>query len=98
MITGENIGDEGLWKSDLWRTPVIQVWTKLLFKFEDCTEVTTRGKTQTFYDGDTKLATMTLSNIIKNFKDVSTFMNLFQSSVRQSMIKRLVSNGVDKDV
>ena len=65
MITGENIGDEGLWKADLWRTPAIQVWAKLLFKFEVCTdminvefvedlsnllhEVTTRGKTQTSY-------------------------------------------------
>ena len=97
MITGENIGDEGLWKTDLWRTSTIQVWVKLLFKFEDCTdmindefvedltnlmyEVTTRGKTETFYDVDAKLATMTL-NIIQNFKDVPTFMNLFQASVR----------------
>jgi hypothetical protein len=97
MITGENIGDEGLWKADLWRTPSIQVWAKLLFKLEDCTdminaefvedlsnllhEVTTSGKTQTFYDVDVKLATMTL-NIIQNFKDVPTVMNLFQTSVR----------------
>ena len=25
IITGENTGDEGLWKADLWRTPAIQV-------------------------------------------------------------------------
>ena len=88
------------------------MWAKLLFKFEVCTdmingkfvedlsnllhEVTTSGKTHTFYDVDAKLTTMTL-NIIQNFKDVPTFMNLFQASARQSMIKRLAVNGVDKD-
>ena len=59
-------------------------------------EVTTSGKTQTFYDVDAKLATLTL-NIIQNFKDVTTFMNLFQASVRQSMIKHLATHGADKD-
>ena len=55
---------------------MIQVWAKLLFKFEGCTdmingefvedlsnllqEVTTSGKTQIFYDVDAKLATLTL--------------------------------------
>ena len=39
MITGENTGDEVLFKGDLWRTPVIQVWGKLLFKFEGCTDM-----------------------------------------------------------
>ena len=112
IITGENTGDEGLWKADLWRTPAIQVWAKLLFKFEDCTdmindefvedlsnllqEVTTSGKTQTFYDVDAKLATLTL-NIIQNCKDVPTFMNLFQTSARQSMFKRLATHSTDKD-
>ena len=75
-----------------WYVSIDVVWAKLLFKFEGCTdmingefvedlsnllqEVTTRGKTQTFYDVDVKLATLTL-NIIQNFKDVSVFMNLF---------------------
>ena len=59
-------------------------------------EVMTSGKTQTFYDVDSKLDALTL-NIIQNFKDVTTFMNLFQASARQSMIKRLAANGVDKD-
>ena len=99
IITVENTGDEGLWKADLWRTPAIQVWAKLLFKFEGCLlqEVTTSGKTQTFYEVDAKLDTLTL-NIIQNFKDVSTFMNLFRASARQSMIKRLATHGTDKDV
>ena len=112
IITDENTGDEGLWKADLWRTPAIQVWAKLVFKFEGCTdminvefvedlsnllqEVTTSGKTQIFYDVDAKLATLTL-NIIQNFKDVPTFMNLFQASARQSMIKRHTTHGTDKD-
>ena len=58
-------------------------------------EVTTSGKTQPFYDVDAKLATMTLK-IIQNFKDMPTFMNFFQTSARQAMIKRLAANGVDK--
>ena len=36
-------------------------------------------------------------NIIQNLKDVSTFMNLLQTSARQVMIKRLAANGGDKD-
>ena len=59
-------------------------------------EVTTSGKTQTFNDVDAKLATLTL-NFIQNFKDVSSFMNHFQTSARQSMIKRLETHGADKD-
>jgi hypothetical protein len=60
-------------------------------------DVTTSGKTQTFYDVDAKIATMGLT-ICKNFKEVPVFWNFFQGSVRQSMIQNLSTNGQDKDV
>ncbi len=42
-------------------------------------DVTTSGKTQTFYDVDAKIA-MVLT-ICKNFKEVPVFWNFFQGSV-----------------
>jgi hypothetical protein len=60
-------------------------------------DVTTRGKTQTLYDVDAKIATTDLT-ICKNFKEVPIFWDFFQVSVRQSMIQILESNGQDKDV
>jgi hypothetical protein len=59
-------------------------------------DVTTSGKTQTFYDVDVKIATMGLT-ICKNFKEVPVFWNFFQGSVRQVMIQNLPTNGQDKD-
>jgi hypothetical protein len=46
-------------------------------------DVTTSGKTQTFYDVDAKIATMGLT-ICKNFKEGPVFWNFFQGRVRQS--------------
>jgi hypothetical protein len=107
IISGENTGDEGEWKSSLWKIPCVQVWSKLLFNFEELTDmingafvndlvillhdVTTSGKTQTLYDVDVKIATMGLT-ICKNFKEVPVFWDFFHGSVRQSMIQNLESN------
>jgi len=112
FISGENTGDEDEWKTNLWQVPAVQVWSNLLFKFEGFTDmingefvndltgllhdVTTSGKTQTFYDVDAKIATMGLT-ICKNFKGVSVFWNFFQDSVRQTMIQSLADNGQDKE-
>jgi hypothetical protein len=112
FISGENTGDEDEWKTNLWQVPAVQVWSNLLFKFEGFTDmingefvndlagllhdVTTSGKTQTFYDVDAKIATMGLT-ICKNFKEVPVFWNFFQGSVRQAMIQSLAANGQDKD-
>ena len=112
FISGENTGDEDEWKTNLWKIPAVQVWSNLLFKFEGFTDmingefvndlagllhdVTTSGKTQTFYDVDAKIATMGLT-ICKNFKEVPVFWNFFQGSVRQAMIQSLAANGQDKD-
>jgi hypothetical protein len=112
FISGENTGDEDEWKTNLWQVPTVQVWSNLLFKFEDFTDmingefvndltgllhdVTTSGKTQTFYNVDAKIATMGLT-ICKNFKEVPVFWNFFQDSVRQSMIQSLAANGQDKE-
>ena len=59
-------------------------------------DVTTSGKTQTFYDVDAKIATMGLT-ICKNFKEVPVFWNFFQASVRQAMIQSFAANRQDKD-
>ncbi len=96
MLSGDNNGDEHEWNSSLWKIPDIQVWSKLLFKFEVFTDmingefvndlvsllhdVTTSGKTQTLYDVDTKIATMGLI-VCKNFKEVPVFWNFFQGQV-----------------
>ena len=112
FISGENTGDEDEWKTNLWQVPAVQVWSNLLFKFEGFTDmingefvndlagllhdVTTSGKTQTFYDVDAKIATMGLT-ICKNFKEVPVFWNFFQGSVRQAMIQSLAANGQDKE-
>ncbi len=60
-------------------------------------DVTTSGKTQTFYDVDAKIETMGLT-ICKNFKEVPVFWNFFQGSARQAMIQNLEVNGQDKEV
>jgi hypothetical protein len=112
FISDENTGDEDEWKTNLWKIPAVQVWSNLLFKFEDFTDmingefvndltgflhdVTTSCKTQTFYDVDAKIATMGLT-ICKNFKGVPVFWNFFQGNVRQAMIQSLATNGQDKD-
>jgi hypothetical protein len=59
-------------------------------------DVTTSGKTQTFYDIDATIANMGLT-ICKNFKEVSVFWNFFQGSVRQTMIQNLADIGQDKE-
>ncbi len=104
MLSGENNGDEHELKDSLWKIPVFQVWSKLLFEFEVFTDmingkfvndlasllhdVTTSGKTQTLYDVDVKISTMGLI-VCKNFKEASVFWNFFQGSVRQDMIHSL---------
>jgi hypothetical protein len=112
MLSGENNGDDHEWKTSLWKIPTIQVWSKVLFKFEVFTDmingefvndltsllhdVTTIGKTQTLYDVDAKIATMELI-VCNNFKEVPVFWNFFQGIVRETMIQSLVANGQDKD-
>ncbi len=112
FISGENTGDEDEWKTNLWQVPAVQVWSNLFSKFEDFTDmingefvndlvgllhdVTTSGKTQTFYDVNAKIATTGLT-ICKNFKKVPFFWNFFQGNVRQAMIQSLESNGLDKE-
>ena len=112
FISGENTGDEDEWKTNLWQVPAVQVWSNLLFKFEGFTDmvngefvndlagllhdVTTSGKTQTFYDVDVKIVTMGLT-ICKNFKEVPVFWNFSQGSVRQAMIQSLAANRQDKE-
>ncbi len=83
MLLGENNGDEHEWKDSLWKIPTIQVWSKLLFKFE------------VFTDMINDEATMGL--ICNNFKKVPVFWNFFQVNVRQTMIQSLASNRQDKD-
>jgi hypothetical protein len=39
LISGENTRDEDEWKTNLWEIPVVQVWSNLLFKFEDFTDM-----------------------------------------------------------
>ena len=39
FISGENTGDQDEWKNNLWKIPAVQVWSNLLFKFEDFTDM-----------------------------------------------------------
>jgi hypothetical protein len=39
IIAGEAIGGEDIWGKNPWMMPIMQIWAKLTYRFEDITEM-----------------------------------------------------------
>ena len=110
-IAGEEIGDEEQWSTMPWKMPSVQIFAKLIYRFEGMTEMIngafmddlgellssiTGHQRKTLYEIDQEFEKM-CEMLVKNFSSIESLMPFLRSSLRHTMIRRLSKVGNDKE-
>ena len=113
ILAGDKMGTESEWSTKPWLMPAMQMWAKLVYKFEGMTDMINGC----FMDDLAELLTAATGDqrkrktlyeidlefekmcdmLLKNFDTQKSLMTFLRSSLRQTMIRKLSKVGKDKE-